>query len=471
LKKDDLKDRTFKFSISINGLVDLLPKRKTTILFLILIIPVFVSAQENLLNAGPMPGYSEMKEASIWLQTKEEVTVFAKYWDVNNPDNAHLTNVIKTCKCKAFTAVLIADTVEPGNQYRYDLYIDNQKIEFKYETRFQTQALWKWRGNPPDFSFLMGSGAYINETIYDRPGKPYGGDYEIYHSMANTKADFMIWLGDNLYLREPDWNSWAGIIHRYTHDRSLPEMQEFLASTHHYAIWDDHDYGPNDSDRSFWNKNKTREAFRLFWANPSYGVGNIEGAISFFQWGDADFYLLDNRTYRTPNNLQADNKTQLGDEQLQWLFDNLVSTYSTFKFVVMGGVFLSTSGVYESYTNYGFEKERQKIIDFIYENDIKNVIFLTGDVHFSEVSVLRKEGNPTIWDITSSPLNSGVNIYGQDQNNTLRIPESVIMERNFAEVALSGARNERKVKITYFNKKGEKIWDYEFGAENRPKQH
>ncbi len=436
-------------------------------LILLLSSPFLVLAQVSLLNAGPMPGYSEMKEAAIWLQTKRASTVYARYWDVEHPGVKHLTNKVNTCKSEAFTALLIADTVEPGIRYQYDLYIDNQKIEFPYETRFQTQALWKWRGNPPDFSFLMGSGAYVNETIYDRPGDPYGGDYEIYHSMARTKADFMIWLGDNLYLREPDWNSWTGIIHRYTHDRTIPEMQEFLASTHHYAIWDDHDYGPNDSDRSFWNKNKTMEAFRLFWANPSYGVGNIEGAISFFQWGDADFYLLDNRTYRTPNKLQADNKTQLGDEQLQWLFDNLAGTYSTFKFVVMGGVFLSTSGVYESYTNYGFEEERQKIIDFIYENDIKNVVFLTGDVHFSEVSVLKAEGKPTIWDITSSPLNSGVNIYGQDQNNTLRIPESVIMQRNFTQIELSGPKKERVLTIRYFGSDGGEIWKFTIEPENR----
>ena len=114
----------------------------------------------------------------------------------------------------------------------------------------------------------MGSGAYFNEARYDRSGNPYGDGYEIYSNMAKAGADFMIWLGDNIYLREPDWNSWSGIIHRYTHDRAIPELQEFLASTHHYAIWDDHDYGPNNSDRGYWNKNQTMEAFKIFWANP-----------------------------------------------------------------------------------------------------------------------------------------------------------------------------------------------------------
>ena len=91
-----------------------------------------------------------------------------------------------------------------------------------------------------------------------------------------------------------------------------------------------------------------------------------------------------------------------------------------------------------------------------------------GDyVHFSEVSVLKEENRPAIWDLTSSPLNSGVNTNATSQNNTLRIPESVIMERNFAEVSLSGSSDQRKLQITYFNTKGEKLYEMDFEAEYR----
>ena len=51
--------------------------------------------------------------------------------------------------------------------------------------------------------------------------------------------DFMLWLGDNTYLRESDWNSRTGFIKRYPHTRALSELQPLLASTHHYATWDD----------------------------------------------------------------------------------------------------------------------------------------------------------------------------------------------------------------------------------------
>lgn len=443
---------------------------KRYLLVLCLALPCLMMAQKDMLKAGPMQGYSEMKEAAIWLQTTESADVYAQYWNVEKPSESKKTTTVKTNFEEAYTAMLIATNLEPGQIYQYDLYINNKKVDLGFPTYFHTPKIWRWRGDPPDFSFLMGSCAYINETRYDRPGTPYGNGYEIYDNMATKKADFMLWLGDNLYFREPDWNSWSGIVQRYTHDRGIPELQKFLTSTQHYAIWDDHDYGPNDSDRSFWNKNKTLDAFELFWANPSYGVGDIEGAITFFQWSDADFYLLDNRTYRSPDNLISEDKTQLGEEQLQWLFDNLVTNPATFKFVVIGGQFLSTSGVFESYTNFGFEKERQQIIDFIYKQDIKNVIFLTGDVHFSEISVLKNGDKPAIWDITSSPLNSGVNTNGINQKNTLRIPESVIMERNFTQLTISGPEKERVIEIIYFDVKGTELFRYSISAEYPPEK-
>jgi alkaline phosphatase D len=438
--------------------------RKYFLLLFSIIFSQFSFSQQSLISSGPMPGYSEMKEVAIWLQTKSQADVLIKY-RIQGTQKEFLTNKVKTQKETAFTALLIADTLEPGNIYHYDVYVNGIKETLPFETTFKTQKLWKWRSDAPNFSFLMGSGAYINEKKYDRPGDGYGGNYEIYNAMAKENPDFMLWLGDNVYLREPDWNSWTGIVHRYTQARETSELRSFISSTHNYAILDDHDFGPNDSDRSFWNKNQTMKAFELFWANPSYGVGNINGAITSFEYADCEFFLLDNRYYRTPNKRKTGEKTQLGEEQLQWLFDNIASSNAKFKFVVMGGQFLSTSGVYEAYSSNGFGQERQKIIDFIYDEEIKNVVFLTGDVHFSEIAVLRENEKPTIWDITASPLNSGFNSHANEQNNTLRIPESVIMERNYTQIKVIGNKEERHLEINYFNTDGELIYNLEIKPE------
>lgn len=313
---------------------------------------VFAQTSDNfLLQSGPMLGYTDMREAMIWVQTTKAAEVYAEYADAETPPETwHKTNKVLTDSKNAFTAKLIADEIEPGRTYIYRLLIDDKQVSLPYPTSFSTPPIWRWRSNPPEFTMLTGSCAYINEPEYDRSGKPYGGDYRIFSGMAAQKADFMLWLGDNVYLREPDWNSQTGILKRYTHTRSLPELQPLLASTQHYAIWDDHDYGPDNSNKSFFNKNTALETFRNFWGNPTFGTGDIEGAITSFQWGDADFFLLDNRWYRDPDEIKKDHKTILGEKQLEWLLDNLVCSRATFKVVAMGGQFLSNAATAELYS-------------------------------------------------------------------------------------------------------------------------
>ncbi|MCD4795305.1 MAG: alkaline phosphatase family protein [Bacteroidales bacterium] len=442
-------------------------KSKLILLAILFLQTIIITAQKNLLQSGPMIGYSEMKEVMLWVQTNKKSEVYILYYSKSQPEIKHRTNTVITSKDKAYTAHLLADELEPGQVYNYDLYINNKIVKFDYKTSFQTLPLWQWRTDPPEINFVTGSGAYINEEKYDRPGKGYGSNYQIYENIADKNPDFMIWLGDNVYLREADWNTKTGIFHRYTHSRSINEMQRLLATVHQYAIWDDHDFGPNNSDKGFWNKNMTLEAFKLFWANPSYGVGNIKGAISYFNWGDCDFFLLDNRYYRDPNRLKTDNKTILGEKQLEWLKDALVYSNANFKFVVMGGQFLTTAGLFEVYSNYGFSDERNEIIEFIHKHEIRNVIFLTGDRHHSEISILDRAEKPVIYDITTSPFTSGVATKWENEINQLRVKGSLINDHNFSVFNITGKRKDRILTVTFYDKEGNKIFDYQIKNEKK----
>ena len=249
------------------------------------------SGQSSLLQSGPMLGYSEMKEVLLWVQTTDEADVQFAYWEKGQAKSSpKLTAKTRTASTNAYTAKLIADQVEPGRTYNYELRINGKAVTLPYPTTFNTQVLWQYRTDPPNFTVALGSCTYINEEAYDRPGRPYGGQYEIFTSIYEKSPDAMIWLGDNTYLREVDWYTMEGIQDRYTHDRSVKEMQPLLASTHHYAIWDDHDFGPNDSDRSFIHKDKTLKTFSDFWGNPTYGLPGQKGITSAFKYNDVDFF-------------------------------------------------------------------------------------------------------------------------------------------------------------------------------------
>ena len=93
-----------------------------------------VFSQKSLLQSGPMLGYSEMREVLLWVQTKDAAEVKFTYWVKDSlntkPAKIFQTKAVLTHEKNAFTAKLIADKVEPGNTYHYDLYINGQKIAF-----------------------------------------------------------------------------------------------------------------------------------------------------------------------------------------------------------------------------------------------------------------------------------------------------------------------------------------------------
>ena len=418
---------------------------------------MFISTYaQDLINSGPMVGYSTMQEVLLWVQTEERANVHFEYYEINNPKVKFSTDKIETEKKNGYVAKLIADQVIPGKKYKYEVYVNNYKIERNYAMEFQTQELWKWRTDPPDVKFIIGSCSYINEPKFDRPGKPYGSNFEIFNSINKKKPDFMLWLGDNTYLREPDWNSRTGFIKRYSHTRAFPELQPLLASTHHYATWDDHDYGPNNSDGSFWLKETASEIFKLFWGNPNYNVTGKGGITGFFQWSDLDFFLLDNRYHRTANNNLTGNRQMLGKDQIDWLINALSFSQASFKFVAVGGQVISNGAVYENYATY--PDERKYLLDKIREAKIEGVIFLDGDRHHTILSKMQETKNVyPLYDLTCSSLTAGVN-NDNEPYNSFKLEETFVNVNNFGMLNVTGPTNDRELTIQIFDKDGKELW-------------
>lgn len=408
-----------------------------------------------------MLGYVEMREAMLWVQTSAPAKVQFMYSPTENSDQRFYTSEVTTQKEHAFVAKLVADQVQPGLSYTYSLMIDGEVVELDYPTEFTARPLWQWREDPPAFSVALGSCFYVNEPQYDRPGTPYGGDYYIFERIHEKSPDLMLWLGDNTYLREADWNTKTGIYHRHTHSRSIKELQPLLASTAHFAIWDDHDYGPNDSDYSFAYKDLTEEAFNLFWANPNTNVTGQGGITGTFQWSDCDFYLLDNRYHRTPNAESASNKQMWGRTQLNWMLDAMESSRAPFKFVATGGQVLHPAPIYENVANYA--EEKAYLLAEIERRNISGVIFLTGDRHHTELTKLERRGLYPLYDLTVSPLTSGTHA-AQDEGNYLQVEGSLINEKNYGLMTISGPRRDRVLNIQIFNNKNELQWEREIAA-------
>ena len=123
----------------------------------------------------------------LWVQTKGAASVEFVYWDSSKPALQYHTDMVYTTG-PAYTAKCIANQVQPGITYRYDVKIGGKKVTLPYPTIFKTQSLWQWRTDPPAFSFATGSCAFINEAEYDRP-KPYGSNYQVFTKIFEQRVD------------------------------------------------------------------------------------------------------------------------------------------------------------------------------------------------------------------------------------------------------------------------------------------
>lgn len=428
-------------------------KKLLFVAFLAIVSLTFAHAQK--IASGPMAGYSTMVEVGLWVQLDAAARVNVQYWAEGTEEKAK-GSLQKAIKEEAFTARFKLGALEPGTTYNYQILINGKPTEETYS--FKSQTHWQFRTDPPKFKVALGSCTYINEERTDRPGTPYGKSYAIFDNIANMNPDMTLWLGDNIYLRETDFTSWTGYLHRYTHTRSIPEMQKLLQTGHHYAIWDDHDFGPNDADGSWLHKDWALKSFELFWMNPTYGLPDLKGNISAFQFNDVDFFLLDNRYHRTPYDQKKEAPAMLGKEQIDWLIDLLKFSRSPFKMVAVGGQIINDVAIYENFAQ--FKEEREYLLKRIEEEGIKGVIFLTGDRHHTELSKMTLDNGNDVYDITISPLTSGAHD-AEDEGNSFRMKNTHIATQNFAIAEFSGKRKERVMTLTVYDTEGKLLWTKE----------
>jgi len=229
-----------------------------------------------------------------------------------------------------------------------------------------------------------------------------------YADMASrTNFDLLFMLGDNHYA-----NSAEPAKQRlyYAEQRRQPGWRELTAGRATYAIWDDHDFGPNNSDGTLAGKDLSLRTFKEHWANPGYGEPDNAGTYYKFTRSNVDFFLLDVRYYRTPNRAtNAPGRTMLGRAQVQWLKRELLASRAPVKVIASGSEF-QTDGTADSWAN--FKAERDEILQHIANHDITGVLVVSGDRHF----VAGYQAGGKVIEITSGPLGSG-------NSNARAVPE------------------------------------------------
>ena len=408
-----------------------------------------------------MHGFADMATMTLWLQTERAARVAV---DLHADDEAAKRRRIEgTTRAEDDFALHVRLTgLEPGTRYRYQVLVDGRPAG--EPGTFATQPLWQYRTEPPELAIAFGSCAYLNDR-FSRPGPPWGGDYGIFDVIAARAPDLMLWLGDNVYFREPEWTSSEAMSARYRAYRAMPELRKLARASSHLAIWDDHDFGPNDSDGSFTLKGAALETFKRYWANPSYGLPGVPGVFGMATLGDVDFFLLDNRFHRYPNRYPpVPEKAMFGAAQLKWLKQALIASRATFKVVAAGGQFWNRANRYEAFFNY--PAEQKALADWLLEQKIPGVLFLSGDRHLGGLWRIERPGAYPLYEFTSSPLTAGpfTNPPQEERDNPQLVPGTLVTQRNFGMLRVSGPRADRAVTLEAYASDGRLLWQRRIAA-------
>jgi alkaline phosphatase D len=319
--------------------------------------------------------------------------------------------------------------------------------------------------------FILTSGILCNAQKKENQGTPLDESFKIaFGSCAHQdkpqplilkavklNPDLFIYLGDNIYGDTQDMNI---LKNKYEKLASKFEFQELKKSTKILSVWDDHDFGQNDIGRHYPLKKESKEIFMNFWEVPQDSERRSHEGIygsEYVKIGDKilQIIMLDTRTFRDnllknePKNSAYKNdyipyskkdSTILGDKQWKWL-ENELSKKANIRIIASSVQFGHEYNGYESWTN--MPHEQTKFIDLIEKTKANGVIFISGDVHWGEISKMKTKNTYPLYDVTSSGITQ---TWTKTEPNKNRIGD-VIVQNNIGLIEIFYKNKEPLIKL------------------------
>jgi alkaline phosphatase D len=345
-----------------------------------MILLLLALAQQPSIELGPMVGYVGPDEVRIWVKATGNAELSLRWGEREDLSDARSRVGPALGVASEFMGHARIGGLQPATRYHYQVVLNGKPHEPK-----GTFVTAPPPGTQGRLRFAFGS-------CVGKVGKDAGPAWA---DMAGRSFDLLLMLGDNHYA---DSTEPAKQRAAYYSHRAVPDYAAITRRTPTLGIWDDRDFGPNNSDRTAVGKELSLDTFTEFWANPGYGEERNPGVYFRFSWGAVDFFMLDSRYHRTPNTTEEDGrKTMLGERQVAWLKSGLVASTATFKVVACGSE-------WQTHTQpdcwKSFLRERDDIFRAI--GEIPGLIFLSGDRHFTGGYQI----NGRFLEITSGPLGS-----------------------------------------------------------------
>ncbi|KON81693.1 alkaline phosphatase family protein [Azoarcus sp. PA01] len=418
------------------------------------------------LAGGPMAGPATAGRVGVWLMTDAPAQVQLEYWPHGRPDATRRSPPVAATAERGHTARVDLDGLLAATRYVYRVLLDGTPVELGEVPAFTTAPADP--GAPRELVIATGSCNYVPDPPHEVTQNSFGAGFEIFNTLAARRPDVMLWLGDSIYYRDDDFapaDEAATRMHRrWATTRGFAPLQRLLRTGQHVAIWDDHDYGPNNSNRDFALKATALELFGHYWANPGYGLPGVPGIFARVPLGDVELFLLDDRYHRDDDAAADPARTMLGAAQLEWLKRALRDSRATFKLIVNGSRMLTDRPSPQQRGGEGwhnFPRERQTFLDWLATERIDGVFFVSGDIHYTHLTARERPGTYPLTELTCSPLTARVHPRPFPVHE---VPGTLVTQRNFCTLEFSGPAGARLLRVAAWNAAGTRLWQEEFAA-------
>lgn len=399
--------------------------KRNSLLFLLLTLFSFSTKSQFIIN-GPAIGGVTPTGARMYLCTEQPQTINILLSEDGNENNTKSFQAFTT-KEKFNTTIVDLSDLKTDTKYFYSFLIGEKKDSI--QGSFTTFPVNGKRGN---YTFVTGS---CQETE----------NMKVFDVIPKHNPRFMLHTGDFTYPDyqiAPDYSAdYAKVAYSYRKRYDEKVMKEMLYSIPIDYIYDDNDYVGGNGGR--YNKNGFRSNFKgtvdhMFiidsfppsWRRnvikgyteffPGYEmVDTSEGIYHSFKFANAEFFFVDrcsahedplaaNFTYDAKKNTWSfspkDSVTLFGAKQMQWLKNGLKNSTADWKFIVSGAPFnkalrklidkgmkiqkIQAKGyngfhMATGFASYfaGYPKEQEDFLNFIKQENIKDVIVISGDTH------------------------------------------------------------------------------------------
>lgn len=235
----------------------------------------------------------------------------------------------------------------------------------------------------------------------------------IWQSVLRDKPNLFLFLGDNVYGDTEDMKYLNEQYQRWSRE---PNFARFRARVPLVATWDDHDFGRNDAGREFPEKQTSKNIFLDFFNEPLLSDRRMRpGVYTSYEIPvgplKLQLIMLDLRWFRSPLKVDEQGRyipnpdpraTLLGEEQWSW-FESELRKPADLRVIASSIQVLAAEHRYEKWAN--FPADKQRLINLIDELDLNNCLFLSGDMHYGELTIDQTPGGRPLVDLTSSGLN------------------------------------------------------------------